>query len=321
MNVNSCQHEANTLKYFAAQLNDGELAEAQAHIADCFECNHILAELTKTMLLEETEEEKTFLDAYTKTSEEKARNLVKELLKKEAKADIPNNVLSFSTKTSNSKKNIFSIWVSSPLVLVASLAILLLVGTVAFLTSQNKPTTLDSEIAQSLTSLKEINKRGRPTIFRIDGFDYAPPKTRGDSAIEMEQKLTYLERLLESKTMIEPSLENLNLLANVLITSGKYNQAIKEIEKALELKPNDSELLTNLAVAYAAKEDYQNALLAINQALRTNKNYLPAIFNRALIYKELKQYNEARSDWEKYVTLDPNSSWANEVKEYLNKFN
>lgn len=322
MNNNSCEYEANTMRYFAAQLNDSELAETQTHIAACLKCQQTLAELSKTMFLEETDEEKAFLDNYAKASEEKTHNLVKGLLKKEANPDTTNNVLPFSPKTNDPQKNGFSLWTKSSLALAASLVILLLAGATAFLILQNKSTNnLDSEIAQSLASLKEINKTGRPTNFRMEGFDYASPKTRGDSAIEIEQKLDYLEHLLENKVTTNPSVENRNLLAKVLIMSGKHEQAIEELEKALSIKVENLEVLTNLAVAYAAKEDYQHALTFVNQVLSINENYLAAIFNRALIYKELKQYDNARSDWEKYLTLDSTSSWADEVKEYLNQLN
>ncbi|KAF0235791.1 MAG: hypothetical protein FD167_4579, partial [bacterium] len=55
-----------------------------------------------------------------------------------------------------------------------------------------------------------------------------------------------------------------------------------------------------------------------NKALSINSNYLSGIFNRALIYQELKDYNNARLDWERYLQLDAKSAWAEEAKENLN---
>lgn len=312
--MNKVCDENITLKYFAGQLAQNELARAEEHIANCSQCCQTIAQLTKSMFSEETSEEKAFLDSHIIESQLEIRKLIKEAL--EAKTSSNSNVVSFPAKTTDAKKSTFSLWISSPLALTASLAVILLVGLVAFLMLQNKSSNLDSpsEIAQSFLSLKEINRTGRPTNFRMEGFDYAPPKVRSDNTKEINQKLAFLQRTVEDATSIKPSDKTLTLLAQILITSGKYEQAIKELEKALQLKPKDPALLTNLSVAYAAKEDYQHALAFINQALSVNEKYLPAIFNRALIYKELKQYDNARSDWEKYLILDPNSSWASEVR-------
>lgn len=322
--MNKVCDENITLKYFAGQLAQNELASAEEHIANCPQCCQTIAELTKSMFSQETAEEKAFLDSYAPKSQEKVSKLIKqslETINNPSNNPSNSNIVSLPTKT-DTKKNIFSYLKMPYLVLAASLAILVLFGGAIFFVLHNSSNSASpnsaSQIAQSISNLREINLQGRPTIFRLEGFDYAEPgKGRSQNVVEIKAKLNKTEDMLKTEIDNNPTDEKLNLLAQTFIMSEKYNEAIETLEKAILLNPNNPALFTNLAVAYCAKSDYQNALTAINKALAINENYLVGIFNRALIYQEIKQYDNARSEWEKYLTLDGSSPWASEVKQKL----
>jgi hypothetical protein len=37
------------------------------------------------------------------------------------------------------------------------------------------------------------------------------------------------------------------------------------------------------------------------------------LFNRAVVHRELKQYSESNSDWQRYLQLDSTGPWADEA--------
>ncbi|MFT8887829.1 MAG: hypothetical protein ABF904_03340 [Ethanoligenens sp.] len=52
------------------------------------------------------------------------------------------------------------------------------------------------------------------------------------------------------------------------------------------------------------------ALALINQSLAINPNYDYGYFNRALIYKGLKQYTQSIADFQKNIAITPTAAWA-----------
>ncbi len=317
MSPPTCDHEANALKYFSGQLSGNELARVETHIAGCSKCCQTLAELAKVMTAEVSEEEKAFLSATFEESAKEARELVKKTLK-ESKASNASNVASL-TKQNNSSKGFFLFnSKATQLAIASSIVILLLVGAIALYQS-NSTSTEDTRISQARDSIKEINRAGRPTKLRIAGFDYAPEnRTRGSESEEPKRILEAYRGFLKSLVQKDPRPSNRQLLAQILLLDGDYDGATTQLSEAAKIDSTNPSILNDLAVVQAAQNDYEVALQTINKALAINPNYLAAIFNRALIYYELKQYNEARSDLEKYLQLDPSSPWANEAKQQLN---
>lgn len=325
MENNACSYEAKTLKYFTSQLSSDELAEIEAHIAECDECCNTLAALSQMTNKEESIVEESFLYNNLAAEEKKIRELVKNTL---ANSDNTENI-----KEPNNPSNVVSLadhqkslndkaiskpfnWKISQLAIAASLAIFLLVGAFALLNSQNNNSTNET-IAKSIEVIKEINQMGRPSDLRISGLDYAPSLESRGSTQEQKSKLATTIENLTTEVEKNPTPTNHQILAKALILSNNHQKAIKQLSYALAVKPGDVAILTDLAVAEAATKNYQQALIYINEALKVNPSYLEAIFNRAFIFQQLKQYNDARSDWENYLELDTNSPWAIEAKKQL----
>ena len=325
MENNTCSYEAKTLKYFSSQLSDDELAEIEAHIAECDECCKILATLARMTNKEETIIEESFLYNNLAAEEKKIRELVKSTLENsnspENTKDPHNlsNVVSLTNhQNSLNEKAISKLfnWKISQLAIAASLAVFLLVGAFAVLNSQNNSSTNET-LAKSISVIKEVNQMGRPSDLRIANLDYAPSLESRGSTEEQKSKLATTIEILTTEVEKNPTPTNRQILAQALILSDDYQKATEQLSLALAAKPGDVVILTDLAVAQAAIKNYQHALVYINEALKANPNYLAAIFNRALIYQELKEYNNARSDWENYLKLDADSPWTIEAKKNL----
>ncbi len=325
MENNACSYEAKTLKYFTSQLSSDELVEIEAHIAECDECCNTLAALAQISNKEESIVEESFLYNNLASEEKKIRELVKTTLANSDNTENikepnkPSNIVSLADhqKSLNEKaiSKTFN-WKISQLAIAASLVIFLLVGAFALLNSQNNNSNNET-IAKSIELIKEVNQMGRPSDLRIADLDYAPSLESRGSTEEQKSKLATTIENLTTEVEKNPTPTNKQILAQALMLSDNHQKAIEQLSQALVAKPEDVAILTDLAVAEAATKNYQQALVYINKALSINPNYLAAIFNRALIFHRLKQYNDARSDWEHYLKLDANSPWAIEAKKQL----
>ena len=92
---------------------------------------------------------------------------------------------------------------------------------------------------------------------------------------------------------------------------GKYNEAIENINKSIELK-NDWEIpYFYRAASYQALENYDEAILDYTKSLQINDKLTDAYYNRARILLSRKDIENpditrAISDLENALELDPN---------------
>ena len=92
---------------------------------------------------------------------------------------------------------------------------------------------------------------------------------------------------------------------------GKYNEAIENINKSIELK-NDWEIpYFYRAASYQALENYDEAILDYTKSLQINDKLTDAYYNRARILlsrKDIENPNITKAilDLEKALELDPN---------------
>ena len=76
---------------------------------------------------------------------------------------------------------------------------------------------------------------------------------------------------------------------------GKFDQAILDYTRAIEIAPGLAAAYTNRAIAYQNKNDFSLALSDYNKAVAIDANNAQAYYNRAVMNFEKQDY--ARS-WE-----------------------
>lgn len=68
----------------------------------------------------------------------------------------------------------------------------------------------------------------------------------------------------------EPGLDKEIAFGVKMAQRGLWNEALFRFKRASELRPGDGKILNNLAVAYEAVGQYDNALLAYQEALKAD---------------------------------------------------
>jgi Flp pilus assembly protein TadD len=100
------------------------------------------------------------------------------------------------------------------------------------------------------------------------------------------------------KTYMDRGIENCE--------KGHYDQAIKDFNQALKLKPNDPSILDCLGVAHYAKGLNDQAIKYYHQAMTLDPKYAKAYKNRAMVYDSLGDFDKAVADLKQAKSLGYN---------------
>ena len=169
----------------------------------------------------------------------------------------------------------------------------------------------------------------RTLELRIAGADYAPLRVSLGPAASFTSRPA---ALLRAEALIATQLEShpadpswLQAKAQADVLEGKYDAAVQDLRRALELEPHSPALLTDLATAYFQraqqedrKEDFGTAYEYLSQALKLRPDDPVALFNRAIVSEQQFLYHQALDDWEHYLRVDPGSPWVEEARNRAN---
>lgn len=148
--------------------------------------------------------------------------------------------------------------------------------------------------------------------FLRDSLDLLTEAVRG-SANRAEVERLYEELLDERPSSAQISRE----LAVEAIQNGEYEEAIRELKKAIGLKPDYPDLHNYLGIAYGNKGMIDDAVQEFEVALKVNPYYLKARLNLALLYYENDRYDEARGQLDQVLEVQPENQLANNLLEEL----
>ena len=97
------------------------------------------------------------------------------------------------------------------------------------------------------------------------------------------------------KAMVDRGMENSQ--------SGRYDQALKDFNDALKLKPNDAMLITYRGVVYYAKGQTDLAMKDFNRAIEIDPKAGKAYYQRGMIYENQQKYSQAVDELKKAKSL------------------
>jgi tetratricopeptide (TPR) repeat protein len=121
-------------------------------------------------------------------------------------------------------------------------------------------------------------------------------KENPDKGIELAKKS--LE--VDDPTKVSQSY---NLLANMMFNSGKYDEAVKFLMKAIEVDTKNVEAYMTLGHRYLAERDTENALKYLTQALKIDSTQIKAYELIGQAHLLEKAYAEAMKALEKALSL------------------
>lgn len=93
-----------------------------------------------------------------------------------------------------------------------------------------------------------------------------------------------------------------------LLNDGKWEEAIAELDMAIELDPSSAKAYNNRGYAYRELKQYEQALADFDKALELEPDYAGAYINRGGTNFDLEQYEQAIADYDMAIGLDPDSA-------------
>ena len=92
---------------------------------------------------------------------------------------------------------------------------------------------------------------------------------------------------------------------NFYYRQKQYERAIQDFDKAIQLNPNYSIAYNNRGLSYSDLKKYEIAIQDYNKAIQINSNYALAYYNRGTSYVYLKKYDLAIKDYSKAIQINP----------------
>lgn len=119
---------------------------------------------------------------------------------------------------------------------------------------------------------------------------------------------------------LDPSLANaLTNLGNLLFRRGDVATAEKLYSRALQIDAEQPEAFYNLGFLQYDRADIRGAIDNFRHALRGDPSFADAHFNLAMALEDVHEADAAKTHWQTYLTLDPDSPWAEIARRHLQK--
>jgi len=127
----------------------------------------------------------------------------------------------------------------------------------------------------------------------------------------MSNAITYYQAAIDQDSNYLLSYQN---LGSAFILNGEPFKAIAILKDGLDIAKHDSVTLNLLGIAFYFAENSKKAVQYLEMALKFDENYSDPLFNLGKIAQLQGRNKDARTYWEKYLTVDTNSYWTNLLK-------
>ncbi|MGK0202855.1 MAG: tetratricopeptide (TPR) repeat protein [Planctomycetota bacterium] len=106
-------------------------------------------------------------------------------------------------------------------------------------------------------------------------------------------------------------------LGNCYYELRRRKEAVDQFAAAIARAPDYAEAWNNLGIVRGEVGDREGAVVALGRALDIVPHYADAHYNLAEALAVVGDLERARKHWRAYLTFDPNSGWAEQVRQRL----
>ncbi len=98
---------------------------------------------------------------------------------------------------------------------------------------------------------------------------------------------------------------------------GQYDQAIADLDSAIELMPNSPALYIQRGQMHVYLYQWDRALAEYQQAITLDPLMSEAYYYRAILYATRNEPALALADFERYLSLEPSGVYAEQSREFI----
>jgi tetratricopeptide (TPR) repeat protein len=134
-------------------------------------------------------------------------------------------------------------------------------------------------------------------------------------------QLQQIERLQKIAASKEATVETWKELGNIYFDTNQPELSIKAYDRALALRPDDSDILNDQGAMYRQTGDFNKALANFERASSTDPNNLESLYNSGYVYAfDLNDIPKALVIWRRYLTLESKSEAARQVQSFIDLY-
>ena len=132
-------------------------------------------------------------------------------------------------------------------------------------------------------------------------------------ASDLMEKQEYAAALKYVKTALELAPDDMEVINEMAFCNERLNnldESLYYYEKYIKEEPFNDNVWYNIGTVYARKNDYRQAMQAFHFAVTLNEKNASAYYNLANTYVQQKKYPEAINAFQAFLKLEPDNSTA-----------
>ena len=98
--------------------------------------------------------------------------------------------------------------------------------------------------------------------------------------------------------------------------SGDINNGIKSVDEVLDKKPNNKELINNIAYALYETKHYENALTYFSKLVELNPKDASSLFMAGMAFQKMGQKEKGQNICDKAIEMDPSLARNRQKKDF-----
>jgi len=145
----------------------------------------------------------------------------------------------------------------------------------------------------------------------------APTQTVGGGGAPMMAEIN----VLKDRVVKDPKdLQAWARLANVYQDAGMFEPAVSFYQRAIELAPNDANLLTDTAICYQELKQFDKALELLERAQKADPDHWQSLYNIVVVAGlQMRHFDKADAAMAKLQQIHPEAPKLAELRAALNK--
>jgi cytochrome c-type biogenesis protein CcmH/NrfG len=112
--------------------------------------------------------------------------------------------------------------------------------------------------------------------------------------------------------------ENVDL-ANFLFDNQRFSEALNYYIKAIEINPNQPDILVDTGVSYFNLKKFSEAKTYFEKALNIKEDHVNALYNMGVVSAQLGEMPQMLEYWERLIAVAPETEQARAAKQMMDQ--
>jgi tetratricopeptide (TPR) repeat protein len=177
------------------------------------------------------------------------------------------------------------------------------------------PGSLLENVAQRICPVleEESESEEEPEQIITSGSADPPPLS--------SDQLQQIERLQKAADSKGSTADTWRDLGNIYFDTDQPELAIKAYDRALALRPEDTDILNDQGAMYRQSGDVKKALANFERASAADPKNLESLYNQGYVYAfDLNDIPKALIIWKRYLELESKSETARQVQSFIDQY-